>query len=382
MENASNPRGGNQYPNHVVVKKKKKNQPTRERPKPRLQQMPRQTLPAASPAFPTGSLFFPCPSCSTTSRNRHSRAGAVDRGGSCAPRRPRPRRHSPEPLDTSDGSGRGLAASREPRGQTGSGCGGRGRVSGTSSPLAVASEHLSGAPSESERRGEGGRAAEGGRGAELSRAAPSAGLSPRAPRAPARAPGPAARPPASGPTQRAPAPAVAAAARPPPSAVSGAAGGALHCSAAASRGWAAGEGGRCRHSCRGGLTTQSDPGRESDADPGTARGGCGAPSTAGCGRAGTSSARTRSRPAPGASCVTMDISLLAAPSSHSERPPAAEAAAWLLRRRPGDQLAAAVAAAATAAAVTAFAAAGERRSRKRGKGRSGSIPGPLRVSTQ
>lgn len=220
----------------TLLLKKKKNQPTRERPKPRLQQMPRQTLPAASPDFPTGSLFSPCPSCSTTSRNRHSRAGAVDRGGSCAPRRPRPRRHSPEPLGTSDGSGRGLAASRDPRGQTGSGRGGRGPVSGTSSPLAVASEHLSGAPSESERRGEGGRAAEGGRGAELSRAAPSAGLSPRAPRAPARAPGPAARPPASGPTQRAPAPAVAAAARPPPSAVSGTAGGALHCSAAASRG--------------------------------------------------------------------------------------------------------------------------------------------------
>lgn len=378
MENAPDPRGGNQYPNHVVVKKKKKNQPTRERPKSRgCNKCPDKPFPQPPRIFRPAPSFFLRPSYSTPSRHRNSRAGAVDRGGSRAPRRPRPRRYSPEPLGTSDGSGRGLAASRDRRGQTGSG---RGHVSGTCSPLAVASEHLSGAPSEGERRGEGGRAAEGGRGAELRRAAPSAGLSPRAPRAPARAPAPAARPPASGPTQRAPAPA-AAAARPPPSAVSRAAGGALHCSAAASRGWAAGEGGRCRHSCRGGLTTQSDPGRESDADPGAARGGCGAPSTAGCGRAGTSSSRTRSRPAPGASCVTMDISLLAAPSSHSERPPAAEAAARLLRRRPGDQLAAAVAAAATAA-VSAFAAAEERRSRKRGKGRSWSTPRPLRVSTQ
>lgn len=46
-----------------------------------------------------------------------------------------------------------------------------------------------------------------------------------------------------------------------------------------------------------------------------------APSTAGCGRAGASSSRSRSGSAPGASCVTMDIWLLAAPSSHSERPP-------------------------------------------------------------
>ena len=60
---------------------------------------------------------------------------------------------------------------------------------------------------------------------------------------------------------------------------------------------------------------------ESAAGSGTARGGCGVPSSAGCQRAGASSHSTRSRSEPSASCVTMDISLFAASSSHSERPP-------------------------------------------------------------
>lgn len=92
-----------------------------------------------------------------------------------------------------------------------------------------------------------------------------------------------------------------------------------------------------------------------------------APSTAGCGRAGASSSRTRSGSAPGASCVTMDIWLLAAPSSHSERPPQ--------RQQPGSSAsaqvtgwtaAAAVAAAATAA-VTGVATAGEREEEEDGE---------------
>lgn len=274
-----------------------------------------------------------------------------------------PRRHSPEPLGTSDGSGRGLAASRDRRGQTGSG---RGHVPGTSSPLAVASEHVSGgAPpaKASERRG---RARRGGwdrrraqpRRAErrvlpaLPRALPTP------PRAPSRVRPHAARASPGGSGASSPERRRQGCWRRSP----------LFCSCFPRVGGRAG--GRCRYSCREGLTTQSDPAGESDADPGTARGGCGAPR-----RAGTSSSRTRSRAAPGASCVTMDIPLLAAPSSRSERPPArppaAEAAAWLLRRRPGDQLAAAAA-----------AAAGERRSRKRGEGRSRSTPRPLGVSTQ
>ena len=96
-------------------------------------------------------------------------------------------------------------------------------------------------------------------------------------------------------------------------------------------------GGRCRLSCRGGLTTQSDPNCESDAGPGAARGGCRAPSTAGCRRAGASSSRTRSCSAPGASCVTMDILALRRPLL-ALREAAAAAAARQLRRRPGDQL--------------------------------------------
>lgn len=148
------------------------------------------TLIAAFPDLRPGFLFF--------SRNRILASWGRGRG-SCTPRRPQSRRYSPEPLGTSDGSGRGLAANRDPRGLEGSGPRGRGHVAGTSAPLAVASEHLSGQPQRmrAARRGRA-RRGTGQRGAEPGRAAPSAGLSRRGPRArvraPRGAPHPAARP--------------------------------------------------------------------------------------------------------------------------------------------------------------------------------------------
>ena len=158
--------------------------------------MPRQPLPhAACPDFRPGFPFF--------SRSRILASWGRGRRGSRAPRRPQSRRYSPEPLGTSDGSGRGLAASRDPRGLAGSGPRGRGHVAGSSAPLAVASEHLSGRPQRmrAARRGRARRGTGGGEAPSLAaprRAAPSAGLSRRAPRARARAPRgaphPAARP--------------------------------------------------------------------------------------------------------------------------------------------------------------------------------------------
>lgn len=122
-----------------------------------------------------------------------------------------------------------------------------------------------------ERRGEGERAAEGRE--RRRRARPASSSGPRAPPPPAPRPAasPArarARPHAARATSRA-------AAHPPPNATSGDAGGALYCSAAASRGGgAAGEGWGCRRSRRGRLTAPWDPNCESHAGPGTARGGC------------------------------------------------------------------------------------------------------------
>lgn len=80
------------------------------------------------------SFFSSCPSRSTTSRNRILASRGRGPRGSRAPRRPQPRRYSPEPLGASDGSGRGLAASRDPRGLAGSGPRGRKHVAGTSLP--------------------------------------------------------------------------------------------------------------------------------------------------------------------------------------------------------------------------------------------------------
>lgn len=306
--------------------------------------MPRQTLSAAFPDFQTRLAFsFPAPAAAPLLATASWRAGAVGSGGSRAPRRPLPPRYSPEPVGTSDGSGRGLAASRNPRGLAGSGPRGRGHVAGTSAPLAVASEHLSGRP-QRKRAARRGRARRGGVGEAPSLAAPRCAER-RALRA--SSPGPRARaPPAAPPTP----PRALARARPHAARASPGGCGAsspecrlqgcwrlspLFCDCFPGvGGWG---GGRCWLSCQGGLTTQSDPNCESDAGPGAARGGCRAPSTAGCRRAGASSPHTRSCSAPGASCVTMDILALRR-LLLALREAAAAAAVRQLRRRPGDQL--------------------------------------------
>lgn len=78
--------------------------------------------------FRPGFPFASCPSRTTTSRHHILESGGRGPRGNPAPRRRQPRRYSPEPLGTSDGSGRGLAASRDPRGLAGSGARGRGHV--------------------------------------------------------------------------------------------------------------------------------------------------------------------------------------------------------------------------------------------------------------
>lgn len=71
--------------------------------------------------------------------------------------------------------------------------------------------------------------------------------------------------------------------------------------------------------------------------PGLGARGLRAPSTAGCRRAGASFSCTRSRSAPLASSVTMDISLFCRPLLALGET-AGAVAAWQLRRRTGDQL--------------------------------------------
>lgn len=72
-------RGGK--PHTTSCLKKKKN-PTQWRPPAWLQQMPRQTLPAVFPDFPTRLPFFPpAPAAALLLATASWRAGAVDRGG-------------------------------------------------------------------------------------------------------------------------------------------------------------------------------------------------------------------------------------------------------------------------------------------------------------
>lgn len=250
-------------------------------------------------------------------------------GESRAPRRPLPSRYSPEPVGTSDGSGRGLAASRDPRGLAGSGPRGRGHVAGTSAPLAVTSEHLSGRP-QRKRAARRGRARRGGAGEAPSLAAPRRAAPRRAPGSPRQLPGPArARPPPRPPTP----PRALARARPHAARASPGGGASsperrlqgcwlrspLFCGCFP---WVGGwGGGRCRLSCRGGLTAQSDPNCESDAGPGAARGGAGRLAPRAAGARGLPPPALAPARRPAHPVLLWIFSLFAASSSHSERPP-------------------------------------------------------------